>query len=384
LALVGELVPERIEAIEATTKHDVLAFVQHVSESVPEAKEIFHFGLTSSDVVDTALSMAVVRSGAQLRGRLEGLREVFKRRALETKDLKTIGRTHGMYAEPTSFGLKFASFYTEAGRNLDRLNRAIEEMRFGKLSGAVGNNAHLKVAEEEKILGKLGLKREKISTQVLPRDRHAEFASCLAIIGGMIERVATEVRNLQRSEVGEVYESFSKGQKGSSAMPHKRNPIASENLVGVSRMLRGYALAAFENIALWHERDISHSGVERVALVDSLLVTDYALDRLTRVVDGLEILREPIQARYEEARQMALSGHLLLAMTAKGWSREQAYQKAQALAFAAKAGRGTLIDLALKDAETLSLLGEADIKSILMNDRNFQEIDAIFSRCFDR
>jgi len=332
--------PDPIEVAreETITRHDVLAFTGVVARHLGKDAKWIHYGLTSTDVVDTAQAIQIATAGKILLREMARLQAVLVLRAREFKDLPTIGRTHGVWAEPTSFGLKFLSWSQECDRNQERLLRALEGLRTGKLSGAVGVNGHFSPALESRILRRLGLKREKVSTQVLPRDRHAELFAAFAIIGGMLERVSIEARSLARSEVGEVREGFSQGQKGSSAMPHKRNPIGFENLSGVARLLRSYAQASFENIALWHERDISHSSVERVILPDAFTLLDYALDRICRLIENLEIDHGAVKYNLELAGEKSYSGHLLLALVRKGVPREEAYRWVQEVAFTISSG----------------------------------------------
>ncbi len=322
----GGVSPKRVEKLESRLRHDVIAFTAAVAERVRHpTSRWFHFGLTSSDVVDTALALRLVQSVDLLLGEIKNLKRIIRKRAIEFKGLPTIGRTHGMHAEPTSFGLKFLGWYTELERNEERLMRASAAIAFGKLTGAVGASPHWNPAFESKVLRKLGLSREPVSTQVIPRDRHAELLNAVAICGAGLERMAVELRHLQRSEVGEVLEGFSKGQKGSSAMPHKRNPISSENLTGCARLLRAYAGAAMEDIALWHERDISHSAVERVALADALILFDYMLSRASRLMADLEVRRDSVTRNLKNAGPGVYSGRLLLELVKNGVKREEAY-----------------------------------------------------------
>ncbi|HVK62460.1 MAG TPA: adenylosuccinate lyase, partial [Bdellovibrionales bacterium] len=280
---------DRINEIEKTTRHDVIAFVSDVAAQVGKHGRYVHFGLTSSDVIDTAMSLLVGDAGKLVMQGLVRLEKVLRARSQEFSDTLCAGRTHGMHAEPTSFGFKLAGFWTETIRNRERLERALEQMRVAKLSGAVGTYSTQTHEIEEGVAKKLGLKPEKVATQVVPRDRHAEVMWVLSMIGAGLERLSVELRHLQRTEIGEVVEGFSKGQKGSSAMPHKKNPISAENVTGHARLLRSYAQAAMEDIALWHERDISHSAVERVIFPDAFIVCDYALDRVVKLIEGLEV-----------------------------------------------------------------------------------------------
>ncbi|MGE0614723.1 MAG: adenylosuccinate lyase [Bacteriovoracia bacterium] len=321
----GGVDPRRVDFHERTTRHDVIAFTTAVAEKIGPLARYIHFGLTSSDVVDTSTSLLVQQAGAILIRDVRELLSVLQKRAREFARLPTIGRSHGIYAEPTSFGLKFLGWHAEWKRNLGRLEEAVAQLRVGKLSGAVGVNSHWSPAFEARVLKRLGLRREPVSTQVIPRDRHAQYLSTLAVCGASLERIAVELRHLQRSEVAEVQEGFAKGQKGSSAMPHKRNPISSENITGQARLLRAYAAAGLENVALWHERDISHSSVERVALPDASLVLDYALSRMTKLLQELVVNPARVARHLKEAGSSAFSGHYLLALVKAGASREQAY-----------------------------------------------------------
>jgi adenylosuccinate lyase len=330
----GGVTVERVHHHEKITKHDVIAFTTAVAEKVGPLSRYVHFGLTSSDVVDTAMSMQIQEAGKVLIQDIKLLLVRLKKMALKYQGVATIGRSHGIFAEPTSFGLKFLGWYAEWWRNGKRLESSLEALRVGKLSGAVGVNAHFGVKVETRILKQLGLKREPVSTQVLPRDRHAEFLNVLAICGGSLERMAVELRHLQRSEVGEVIEGFAKGQKGSSAMPHKRNPISSENLTGSARLLRSYASAALENICLWHERDISHSSVERVIFPDSTILLDYALNRMLGTLNRLQVDLVRVNANLDHAGPTVFSGHYLLALVKAGVKREQAYKWVQECALA--------------------------------------------------
>lgn len=321
----GGVDPARVDHFEAITRHDIIAFTTAVAERIGPVSRYIHFGLTSSDIVDTSLSIQIGQAGELIRNQIRALIRVLDRQARAFQNVPTIGRSHGIHAEPTSFGLKFLGWKCEWERNLERLETALEGCRVGKLSGAVGVNAHWDPEFEEKVLKRLGLRREPVSTQVVPRDRHAELLMVLAICGSSLERIAVELRHLQRSEVSEVLESFAKGQKGSSAMPHKRNPISSENLTGCARLLRSYAQAGLENVALWHERDISHSAVERVVFPDASLLLDYALARMTGILDQLVVRRDRVAANLALAGNTVFSGHYLLALVQAGASREDAY-----------------------------------------------------------
>ncbi|HRK03305.1 MAG TPA: adenylosuccinate lyase, partial [Oligoflexia bacterium] len=319
----------RIQELDLELKHDVIAFTTSISEQIGDDGRFFHYGLTSSDVVDTALSMALVQATDLIVDRIKTFEDTLETWALRLKNQPSIGRTHGVHAEPTSFGLKFLGWLEEMRRSRVRLKAARENIRYGKLSGAVGSYGAISPEIEIDALSLLKLKVEPIATQVVPRDRHAELFCGLAILGASIERVAVELRHLQRTEVHEIEEAFSTKQKGSSAMPHKKNPISAENLTGCARLLRSYALAALDNVALWHERDISHSSVERVICPDAFILADYAMDRLNRLVSGLKILKSNIEKNLDKTQGIYFSGHVLLKLVEKGMSREQAYRIVQ-------------------------------------------------------
>ena len=325
----------RIHEIEAETRHDVVAFTRAVSETLGEERKWVHYGLTSSDVVDTAQSLRLLRANKILREGLVRLAAVLADRAREHKHTVTVGRTHGVHAEPTTFGLKLARFYDAVQRDIERFDAAAEAVRVGKLSGAVGTFANIPPEVERLTCERLGLRPAPISTQVLPRDLHAQYLGALALVGTTIETVAVEIRHLQRSEVLEAEESFGKGQKGSSAMPHKRNPIGSENLTGMARLLRGYMVAAYEDVALWHERDISHSSVERVILPDATIALDYALARLARIVENLTVYPDRMSENLDRTYGLVYSQRLLLLLIESGLSREDAYDTVQPLAMQA-------------------------------------------------
>lgn len=373
----GGVDPKKVEEYEAITRHDVIAFTTAVAEELGLVSRYIHFGLTSSDVVDTSLSLVIQQAGEILKKDVTRLLEALKKLALQYKDTPTIGRSHGIFAEPTSFGLKFLGWYTEGQRNQSRLNESLENMRFGKLSGAVGVNPHWAPDFEQKVLNRLGLHREPVSTQVIPRDRHAHFMNVLAVLGSSIERIAIELRHLQRTEVGEVLEGFQAGQKGSSAMPHKRNPISSENLTGCARLLRSYAQASLENIALWHERDISHSSVERVTIPDATLILNYALNRMTGILEKLLVREDQIQHNLALAGNTVFSGHYLLELVKAGATREQAYAWVQECALSALEKRGDFVELLVKHPEIQKRITEKktrELGSIQYQLRNVNEI----------
>jgi adenylosuccinate lyase len=370
---------DRINEIEKTTRHDVIAFVSNVAENIGAQGRYLHFGLTSSDVIDTAMSLMVRDAGKLILASLTSLESALRRRAIEFADVLTAGRTHGMHAEPTSFGMKLAGFWSETTRNRERLVRALAQMEIGKLSGAVGTYSTQTFELEEGVCLRLKLKPERLATQVVPRDRHAEVLWALSMVGAGLERLAVEMRHLQRTEVGEVVEGFSKGQKGSSAMPHKKNPISSENVTGAARLLRAYAGAAMEDIALLHERDISHSSVERVIFPDAFILCDYATDRMVRLIDGLEINRERMRANMDLSQGQLFSSHLLLALVENGLSREDAYTHVQRLSHRMKPG-SSLRDEALRDKEVGLLLSEEEVDAIFEGGRHREAIRGALER----
>lgn len=373
-----------IDAIEAVTKHDVIAFLTWVAEQVGDEARFMHQGMTSSDVLDTTLAVQLARASDILIEDLDLLLAAIKRRAEEHKYTPTIGRSHGIHAEPVTFGLKLAQAYAEFDRCKSRLIAAREEIATCAISGAVGTFANIDPSVEAHVAEKLGLTVEPISTQVIPRDRHAMFFSVLAVIAGSIERVAVEVRHLQRTEVLEAEEYFSPGQKGSSAMPHKRNPILTENLTGQARMIRGYALPALENVALWHERDISHSSVERFIGPDATITLDFALGRLTGVIDKLLIYPERMQKNMDRMGGLIHSQRVLLALTQAGVSREDAYRLVQrnAMKVWESDGASSLLELLKGDAEVTAALSAEEIESKFDLDYHFKEVDTIFARVF--
>lgn len=370
----------RIEAIEQEVKHDVIAFLTNVGEYVGPESRFIHLGMTSSDVLDTALAVQMKQSGELLMKGLTRLAEVLARRAGEFKTTIMVGRTHGIHAEPTTFGLKLALWYAETQRNIARLRAAIERIAVGQVSGAVGTFEHLSPAVEEYVCARLGLSPAPVSTQVLQRDRHAEFMNTLALIGSSLEKFATEIRHLQKTEVLEAEEYFSKGQKGSSAMPHKRNPITCERIAGLSRVLRGNAVAALENVALWHERDITHSSVERIIIPDSCILLDYTLALTIDVLDRLLVYPENMRANLDRTRGLVFSQSVLLALTTQGMKREDAYRIVQAAAMDVwKSGKEFKAVLA-GDAEIGRFLTPARLDELFDPARSLRNVDLIFSR----
>jgi adenylosuccinate lyase len=373
-----EVDPQEWKEREATTHHDVAAFVDLMAASVPSGGEWIHFGLTSSDVLDTANGVLLAEAGQLLLVAVEELFTTVKRRALEFRDTIMIGRTHGIWAEPMSFGLKLASWVFEIERDNERLKGAVAGVTFGKISGAVGTYAHTPPEIEAYVCGRLGLSVEPASTQVIPRDRHAYFLSILALIGSSIERFATEIRHLQRSEVGEVREAFRTGQKGSSAMPHKRNPIGTENLTGISRLLRGYASAGLENVALWHERDISHSSVERVVLPDATTVLHYALGRMNTIISDLVVDTDRMQANLDDTRGLVNSQAVLLALVDAGATRDEAYRIVQRNAMQTWDGEGTLLEHLSVDPDVT--LDAETLAECFTQERALRNTEVVFTR----
>lgn len=372
----------RIEQIEQETHHDVIAFLTSVAEHVGPASRFIHQGLTSSDVLDTSMALLLAEASNLLLEDMEKLLGVLKRRAHELKDTVMIGRSHGIHAEPITLGLKFALWYSEMERNLDRLRHAKESVRVGKISGAVGTYANIDPGIEASVCGRLGLEPAAVSNQIIQRDRYAEFFACLAIIGCSIEKIAVEIRHLQRTEVREAEEFFAAGQKGSSAMPHKRNPISSENLSGLARVLRGNALAAMENVPLWHERDISHSSVERIIGPDSTILLDYMLARLTRVLDKLVVYPENMLRNLELTGGLLFSQQVMLALTQKGLTREDAYRLVQRNAMAVWQEGGGLQTRLAQDPEVAKHLNGEELEALFDLGYHLKHVDAIFSKVF--
>ena len=375
---------DRIDEIEREVKHDVIAFLTSVAEHVgPEARYL-HAGLTSSDVIDTCFNVQLTEAADILIADLDGLLEALKTRAHEHKHTITVGRSHGIHAEPTTFGLKLAQAYAEFARNRDRMVAARAEVATCAVSGAVGTFAHVDPRVEAYVAEKLGLEPEPISTQVIPRDRHAAYFATLAVIASSVERLATEIRHLQRTEVLEAEEFFSKGQKGSSAMPHKRNPVLSENLTGLARIVRGYALPAMENVALWHERDISHSSVERMIGPDATVTLDFALARLTGVIEGLLVYPERMQANMDRLGGLIHSQRVLLALTNAGVSREDAYRLVQRNAMKVWQENKDFLTELLADGEVTAALSEEAIRDQFDLGYHTKHVDDIFDRVFGR
>jgi len=372
---------KRVLEIEETTQHDVIAFLTNVAEYVgPESRHI-HYGMTSSDILDTTLSYQMKKAGEILLTDMVALKAALKKRALEHKNSICIGRTHGIHAEPTTMGLKFAQWYEETKRNIKRLESAVETISVGQISGAVGTFEHLSPKVEVYVCEQMGLRSEPVSTQVIQRDRHAEYVTTLAVIGATLEKIATEIRHLQKTEVLEAEEFFAKGQKGSSAMPHKRNPITCERIVGLARVLRGNAVAALENVSLWHERDITHSSVERIIIPDSCIILDYILDKTTKLIDNLLVYPENMKRNLNITRGLFFSQTVLLRLTEKGISREEAYKIVQSSAMEVWANKEkNLKDELIARGEATKYLTVDELSNIFSYDKMLKNVDYIFER----
>ncbi|MCX7875450.1 MAG: adenylosuccinate lyase [Melioribacteraceae bacterium] len=376
---------KRVQEIEETTKHDVIAFLTNVAENVGPSSRHIHYGMTSSDVLDTALAYQLKSAGELLLKDLQQLKDILKKRAIEHKRTICVGRSHGIHAEAYSMGLKFALWYEEIKRNIERLESSIKSISCGKISGAVGTFDHLPPQVEEFVCEKLGLTTEPVATQVVQRDRHAQFLTTLAIIGSTLEKIAIEIRHLQRTEVLEAEEYFSKGQKGSSAMPHKRNPIISERITGIARILRSNSIAALENVALWHERDISHSSVERIILPDSCIALDYALNLMINLIDKLIIYPERMLQNLNLTRGLIFSQKVLLKLTEKGMTREEAYKIVQDYSMKVWQNNNLNLKDELMSSEIiLNYLSKNEIEEIFDPQKILTKIDYIFSRSVDK
>jgi adenylosuccinate lyase len=372
----------RIEEIEQRTQHDVIAFTEAVAEKVGPSARWLHFGMTSSDAIDTAQALQMREACDLILKDLEGLSEVVRERAFEHRETEMIGRTHGVHAEPMTFGLKLALWHAELARDIERVRRARETISVGKISGAVGTYAHLPPAIEEDVCRRLGLRPAPVASQVIQRDRHAELLSALTITAASLEKFALEIRGLQKTEIGEVEEPFAKGQKGSSAMPHKRNPIGCEQIVGLARLIRGNCQAAFEDIALWHERDISHSSVERVILPDSFIALDHMLRRFTRIAKGMVVHVARMRENLHRSRGVVFSGSVLLELAKKGVSREQAYEWVQRNAMLSYAEQRDFKTLLESDTDITQVLTKAEIERAFDLHEQFRYVDHIFERVF--
>lgn len=374
----------RILEIEERAKHDVIAFLTAVEEKTGPSARFIHLGCTSSDIVDTANALLLVRAGELIAEGLENLLAVLQEAALKHKNTPAMGRTHGIHAEPVTLGLKFAGFYAEFDRHRQRWRSAVDNIRFGKISGAVGTYAHLDPRVEALACQRLGLRVDPISTQIIQRDRHAEYFTTLAVMAGGIERLCVELRHLQRTEVREVEEGFGKGQKGSSAMPHKKNPVSAENLSGLARLLRGNALASLENMALWHERDISHSSVERVIMPDCTILMDYMLHRLTGLVSGLRILQGNVSRNLNASQGLFFSQRVLLALIETGMQRQEAYELVQKLALRAWETSTPFASLVQAEPEVTARLAPDKLSEVFDLSYFFRHVDLIYSRVFDQ
>ena len=373
---------ERIDEIEREVKHDVIAFLTCVAEYVGDSARYMHLGMTSSDVLDTALAVQLKQASNLILKELKAFQAVLKNQALKHKMTPVMGRSHGIHAEPLTFGLKVANWYEEVGRNIERVKRARQNISYGQVSGAVGTFACIHPEVEEYVCSKLGLKPAPVSTQIIQRDRHAEFFTTLAIVAGTIDKIATEIRHLQRTEVLEVEEFFSSGQKGSSAMPHKRNPVVSEQMCGLARMVRSNAFAALENMSLWHERDISHSSVERVIGPDSTILIHYMLRKMTKMMEHLIVYPEYMMRNLEKTEGLIFSQSVLLALVEKGISREAAYSLVQKNAMQSWTKGKDFLTLLKKDKKVSSLLTKKEIEKIFNLKAQFKNVDIIFKRIF--
>jgi len=373
---------DRIQAIEETVKHDVIAFLTNVEESVGPDARFIHMGLTSSDILDTAFALQLKEAMLIIIGGVRKLMDVLKEKAFEHKKTAMIGRSHGIHAEPITFGLKLAVWYSEMQRNLRRLKQALDVISYGKISGAVGTFANISPEIEKYVCEHLDLKPAEISTQIIQRDRHAQYFTALAILGGSIEKIAVEIRHLQRTEVGEVEEAFTSGQKGSSAMPHKKNPIGSENLSGLARLVRSNCIAAMENMALWHERDISHSSVERVIAPDSTILIDYMLNRLTEIMRNLVVNKNAMVRNLEKLQGLIFSQQILLALVKKGCSRQHAYSITQKNSLRAWSTGEDFKGLILGDQDIQNYLDKREVSEIFSLKYHLKYVEQIFARVF--
>lgn len=371
---------DRILEIEKSTRHDVVAFTRAVSETLGEERKWVHYGLTSTDVVDTAYGYLIKQANDILREDLKRFTEIIGEKAKEHKYTVMMGRTHGVHAEPTTFGLKLATWYSEMKRNIERFEHAAKGVEAGKISGAVGTFANIPPFIEEYVCKQLGIRPQEISTQVLPRDLHAEYFSAMALIATSIERFATEIRGLQKSETREVEEFFAKGQKGSSAMPHKRNPIGSENMAGLARVVRGHMVTAYENVTLWHERDISHSSAERIMLPDVTIALDYALNRFTNIVDRLTVFEDNMRNNIDKTFGLIFSQRVLLALINKGMVREEAYDKVQPKAMISWEAKTPFRELIEQDESITSVLTKEELDECFDPKHHLNQVDTIFER----
>jgi adenylosuccinate lyase len=375
---------KRVLTIEKKTRHDVIAFLTNMSEYIGEPGRYLHMGMTSSDLLDTTLACQMRDAGMIIRGKLKKLRTVLKRQALRYKNVPMVGRTHGIHAEPITMGLKLLGWYSEIDRDVTRLERAIEEISVGQITGTVGTMSHVDPRVERYVMKKMGLKAAPVTTQVIQRDRHAYYMSTLAVIGASLENIATEIRALQRTDIGEAEEPFTKGQKGSSAMPHKRNPILTERIAGMARLLRGNAQAALENVTLWHERDISHSSVERVIIPDSTMILGYMLEKLTWVVSGMRINRKRMRENLGATGGLIFSHPLLLLLVGKGLSREAAYAIVQQAAMKSMEGGKSFRDHLAEDRRFTKVVSEEELEEAFDLKSHLKKVDFIFSRVLSK
>jgi len=371
----------RVKEIEAEVRHDVIAFLTNVAEHVGEESKYIHLGLTSSDILDTGLALQMREAADLILEKIEGLAKAIAKQAKKHKYTLMMGRTHGVHAEPVTFGLKMALWYAEMDRNRRRLEQAKDTISYGKISGAVGTFANVDPAVEDYVCANLGLRPCPVSTQIVQRDRHAEFMTALAVVASSVEKMATEIRNLQRTDILEVEEPFYSGQKGSSAMPHKRNPMMSERVAGLARVIRGNAVAAMENVALWHERDLTHSSVERVIIPDSCILLHYMLDKFTNVVDNLVVYEENMRANLERTLGLVFSQRVMLALVEKGMLRETAYRLVQRNAMRAWAEKTPLERLLKEDPEVKEKLGDDELERLFDYSYHTRYVDEIFIRC---
>jgi adenylosuccinate lyase len=374
----------RIERIEGRVKHDVIAFLTDMSGRIGPSGRYLHLGMTSSDLLDTALAVQMTEAGREILARLKRLRAVLRRQAVRYRRTPMVGRTHGMHAEPITFGLKLLVWYEETERNVERLERAIEEVRVGKMTGAVGTQTHIDPRVERWVMRRLGLETARVTTQIIQRDRHAAYLSALAVMGASLEKFALEIRALQRTDIGEAEEPFTRGQKGSSAMPHKRNPILCERVCGMARLLRANAHAALEDVALWHERDISHSSVERVIIPDSTMLAAYMLEKLTWIVENLRVNRRAMRANLDRTGGLVFSEHVLLFLVDHGFSREEAYAIVQGAAMESMTSTRSFRELLAGDPRLAARFTRDEIDRLFDLDAHFRKIDGIFERTLGR
>jgi adenylosuccinate lyase len=375
---------KRIERIEERVRHDVIAFLTDVSSRIGPSGRYLHLGMTSSDLLDTALACQMTAAGRGIAARLRSLRTAIRRQALRHRRTPMIGRTHGMHAEPVTFGLKMLVWHEEIGRALDRVDAAIEEVRVGKMTGAVGTQTHIDHRVERYVMRRLGLATANVTTQIIQRDRHAAFLASLALVAASLEKMATEIRSLQRSDIGEAEEPFTRGQKGSSAMPHKRNPILCERICGMARIIRANALAAQENVALWHERDISHSSVERIILPDSTMLLAYMIEKFTWIVSGLGVNAKRMRANLENTGGLVFSGHVLLHLVDRGFSRDAAYAIVQDAAMESMRTGRSFRELLAADRRLRRRFEPGEIEGLFDLEAHFKKIDFLFKRTLGR